>query len=162
MWNNWCKRLDQCFSRWAESPLWGRFWWARGRKHQRGRLGGEKISRGRNYLITNRSLVNFSILLLWLVRFLQILIYNHWRLLLKQFICWIFSLDLLCAPLQCGLFQGCGTVVKMSQLQFRSFSFHEHCSRSGALGFHECGSGVLFCHGSGPAPVSVRFHRLIF
>jgi len=23
--------LHQCFSKWAESPLWGRFWWARGR-----------------------------------------------------------------------------------------------------------------------------------
>jgi len=27
--------LMQCFSKWAESPPWGRFWWARGRKNQR-------------------------------------------------------------------------------------------------------------------------------
>jgi len=38
--------LEQCFSKWAESPPWGRIWWARGRKYQRGR----KCS------ITNRSL----------------------------------------------------------------------------------------------------------
>jgi len=27
--------IDQCFSKWAESPPWGRFWWARGRKKWR-------------------------------------------------------------------------------------------------------------------------------
>jgi len=56
---------------------------------------------------------------------LQILIYydNRWSLLLKQVICWIFTLDRLCARLQCGLFQGCGAVVKMSQLQLRSSYF---------------------------------------
>jgi len=29
--------LVQCFSKWVESPPCGRFWWARGRKNQRGR-----------------------------------------------------------------------------------------------------------------------------
>ena len=38
--------LCQCFLKWAESPPWGRIWWARGQKYQRGR----KCS------ITNRSL----------------------------------------------------------------------------------------------------------
>ena len=28
--------LDQCFSKWAESPLCGRFWEAKGRKKQKG------------------------------------------------------------------------------------------------------------------------------
>ena len=56
--------------------------------------------------------VNFSSLQSWLVGFLQ----NRWRLLLKQFICWIFTLDCLCAWLRCGLFQGCGAVIKMTQL----------------------------------------------
>ena len=78
---------------------------------------------------------------------MQILIYydNRWRLLLKQFICWIFTVDRLCAQLECGLFQGCGPVIKMSQLRLQS-SFHEHGSSPGALGFHKCGSssGALF------------------
>jgi len=30
-------RLKQCFSKWAEAPIWGWFWWARGRKNKRGR-----------------------------------------------------------------------------------------------------------------------------
>ena len=34
-------------------------------------------------------------------------------------------------------------VVEMTQLRLRSSSFHEHGSSSGAIGFHECGSG--FC-----------------
>jgi len=28
--------LEQCFSKWAESTPWGRFWWARGRKNIKG------------------------------------------------------------------------------------------------------------------------------
>jgi len=28
--------LARCLSKWAESPLWGRLWWASGRKKQRG------------------------------------------------------------------------------------------------------------------------------
>jgi len=28
--------LNQCFSKWAESPHWGRLWWAGARKSQRG------------------------------------------------------------------------------------------------------------------------------
>jgi len=61
---------------------------------------------------------------------LQILIYydNRWRLLLKQFICLIFTLGRLFAQLQCGLFQGCETVVKMTQLWLRSSYFHKHGS----------------------------------
>ena len=87
--------------------------------------------------------MNLSSLLLCLVSFLQILIYydNDGRLLLKQFICWIFTLYRLCVHQQCGLFQCCGAVVTMSQLRLRSSSFHEHGSGSGALSFH--GSG--FC-----------------
>jgi len=27
---------DQCFSKWAESPPWGRFWWAKGRNNTKG------------------------------------------------------------------------------------------------------------------------------
>jgi len=54
-----------------------------------------------------------------------------------------FTLDRLRARLQCGLFQGCEAVVKMTQLRLRSSSFHEHGSSSGTFGFHECGSG--FC-----------------
>jgi len=62
----------------------------------------------------------------------------------------IFSLDRLCARLQCGLFQGCGAFAKMSKLRLRSFSFHEHgCgSSSGALGFHESGFRAQYFHGS--------------
>ena len=69
--------------------------------------------------------VNFSSLLSWLVCFLEFLIYydNRWRLLLKQFICWIFTLDCLSVRLHCGLFQGCGAVVKMTQLWLRSSWF---------------------------------------
>jgi len=82
--------------------------------------------------------------------YLQILIYynNRWRLLLKQFICWIFTLDRLCTRLQFGLFQGCGAVVKMSQLRLRCSSFRKHGSSSGAFDFHECGSRALFFHDS--------------
>ena len=76
---------------------------------------------------------------------------NRWRLLLMQFICWIITLDHLCVRLQCGLFQGCGAVVKKTQLRLRNYSFQEHVSGSsfGALGFQEYGSGLLFFHGSG-------------
>jgi len=90
--------------------------------------------------------VNFSILLLWRVSSLQILIYydNLWRLLLKQFICWIFTPDRVHARQQCGLFQGCEAVVKMSQLRLRSSSFHEHGSGSGALLFHDSGFSSVF------------------
>jgi len=52
-------------------------------------------------------------------------------------------------PATVGLFQGCGDVVKMTQLRLRSSSFHEHGSSSGALGLHEHGSGALFFRGSG-------------
>ena len=116
-------------------------------------MGRKKHQGGENAQPLIDDWVNFRIQLLWLVSSLQILIYydNRWRLLLKQFICWIFALDRLCAGQLCGLFQGCGVVVKMSQLRLRSSSFHEHSSSSGALGFHECGSssGALFFHDSG-------------
>ena len=72
-----------------------------------------------------------------------------------------FSLDCMCAWVQGGLFQGCRAVVKMTQLRFWSSSFHEHVSRSQALGFGQCGSGALFCMGRSPAPASVCFHTLI-
>ena len=85
--------------------------------------------------------------------FLQILIYhdNRWRLLLKRFICWIFTLDGLFVRLHSGFFQDYGAVVKMWHLWLRSSSFHEHGPSSGDLGFHKCGSGsgALSFHGSG-------------
>jgi len=42
--------------------------------------------------------------------------------------------------------------------------FHEHGSRSGAIGFYECdsGSGALSLTAQTTAPASVRFHVLIF
>jgi len=47
--------------------------------------------------------------------------------------------------IKCGLFQGCGAIVKMTQLQLWSSSCCEHGSGSGALGFH--GSGCYsFSH----------------
>jgi len=56
-------------------------------------------------------------------------------------------------PATMWIIQSYRTVVKMTQLQLRSSSFHEHGSSSGALGFHECGfgsgSGAFFFHGSG-------------
>jgi len=60
--------------------------------------------------------------------------------------------------------QGCRAVVEMTQLRFRSSSFHEHGSgySSGAHGVCQCGSGsgALFFHSM--APSSVRFYTLIF
>jgi len=78
---------------------------------------------------------------------LQILIYydNRWNLLLKQFICWNFTLDRLRAWLQCGLFQDCGAVAKMSQLRPWFSYFHEHGSSSGALLFHGSSSSAGSC-----------------
>jgi len=60
----------------------------------------------------------------------------------------------------CERKQGCETVVKMAQLRHWSSSFREHGSRSGVLGFHESGSGVLLFRNT--APASVRFHTLTF
>jgi len=37
--------------------------------------------------------------------------------------------------------QGCGAVMKMTQLRLRSSSFHKHGSSSGALFFSQHGSG---------------------
>ena len=137
---------------WAESPPWGWFWWARGQKKQRGKRGAKQHKGGKNAQPLIDHWINFRSLLLWLVSFSQIRIYydNRWRLLLKQFIHWIFTLDHLCAWLQCGLFQDYWALVKMTQLWHRSSSFHEHGSSSWALGFHECGSssGALLFHGS--------------
>jgi len=45
----------------------------------------------------------------------------------------------------------------MTQLWHCSSSFHEHGSSSGALGFHECCSGLSFFM----AAASGRFHTLI-
>ena len=71
-------------------------------------------------------------------------------------------------PFQYGCEQGCGAVVKMTQLRLRSSSFHEHGSgsSSGALGFHECVSApapeLSFFMAPAPTRVSVHFHKLIF
>ena len=141
--------LVQCFSTWTESPPCGRFLIARGQKNKGDDGGTKQHKAGENAqpLIDHR--VNFSTLQLCLLSFLQILIYYdnyRWRLLLKKFICWIFTLDCLCDQLPVWIFQGCRAVVKMTQLQPRSSSFHEHdsSSDSGALGFHECSSGSFF------------------
>ena len=58
-------------------------------------IGGETTKRGRKRSITIDHWGNFSSLLLWFVSFLQSLMYydNRWRLLLKQFVCWIFTLQ---------------------------------------------------------------------
>jgi len=56
------------------------------------------------------------------------------------------------------VFQGCGAIAKMTEVWLRSFYLHKHGSSSGALGFHECGSGALFYLHSSPA--SGRFHTL--
>jgi len=56
-------------------------------------------------------------------------------------------MDCMCelAEVRCK-YQGCGPVVKMTQLLLRS-SFHEHGSSSGGRGLHDCGSGFcLFSH----------------
>ena len=119
------KKFCPVFLKVAESPPWGRIWWSEGRKIKGGDRGSKKHQGGKNAqpLIDHR--INFSILLLWLVSSLPILIYydKRWRLLLKQFICWIFTLDGQCTRLQLGIFQCCGAVVKMSQLRFRSSWF---------------------------------------
>jgi len=36
--------INQCFSKWAESPPWEWFWWARGRKKQRGDRGAKMLN----------------------------------------------------------------------------------------------------------------------
>ena len=122
--------LNQCFSKWI---LMGRG----AKKTKGGDRGPKQHKGGGNAQPLIDCWVDFSSLILCL------------RLLLKQFIRWIFTLDRLRARLQCGLFQGCGDVVKMTQLRLRSSSFHEHGSSSGTLGLHEHGSGALFFHGSG-------------
>jgi len=43
--------------------------------------------------------------------------------LLNQIICLIFILDSLRARLQCGLLQGCGAIVTMTQLRLKSCFF---------------------------------------
>ena len=131
--------------------------------------GNEKIKggeRGAKPLIDN--CVNFSILLLRLATSLQILIYydNRWRLLLKQFICWIFGLDRLCARLQFGLFQGCGVVVKMSQLRLRSSSFVNMAPAPELLVFMSVATApelsFFMAQAQARAPTSVRFNTLIY
>ena len=61
-----------------------------------------------------------------------------------QYLLWIVYV-----PGYSQLFQGCGSVAKMTKSRLRSTSFHKHGSSSSALGFHECGSGALFFHDSG-------------
>ena len=114
---------------------------ARGRKHKRGDRGAKQHKGGENAQPLIDHWVNFICLILWLVHFLQILFYcdDRWRLLLQQFICYIFTLDRLCARLQCGLFRAAEPSKKW------------HSSASGDVGFNEhgSGSGALFFHGSG-------------
>ena len=113
-----------------------------GGEQNKGAIGGRNNTKGAKML---DHWVNFTSLLSWLVSFLQMIIYydNRLRLLLKLFIfeilLWI--VDRQRARLQCGLFQGTGAVVKMTQLRLRSSSSHEHDSSSGAFDFHECGAG---------------------
>jgi len=83
-WASECKKLllNQCFSMWAESPPWARFWWARGGKNREGDRGAKQHKGGDNAPPLIDHWVYFSRLLLWLVCFLQIVIYyyNLWRL----------------------------------------------------------------------------------
>jgi len=152
---NTCRVSRSVFLKVGGSTLGGDFD-GQGGEQNKGGIGGAKQHKGsENAQPLIGYWVYFSSLMLWLASFLKILIYydNRWRLLLTQFICLIFTLERLCVRLYCGLFQGCGAVVKMAQLRFRNDSFHEHVSgsSSGALGLHECGSGsgALFFHGSG-------------
>jgi len=65
-----------------------------------------------------------------------------------------FSLDRLCARLHCGLFQGCGAIVKMTQLRLRSVSSSELLVFMSVAPVPELSFNM--------APASVRFHTLIF
>jgi len=78
---------------------------------------------------------------------LQILIYydNRWMLLVKQFICWIFTLDRLCARLQFELYQDRGAVVKMSQLRLRSSSFMNMATVPELLVFMSVTAAPVLC-----------------
>jgi len=146
-------------------PLGGDFDGQEGEKNKWGDRGAKKHKGGESAQRLIDRWVNFSSLLLWIVSFLQISIYydNCWRLLLKQFISWLFTLVCLCTQVHCGLFHGCGAIVKMTELWLWSSSFHEHGSSPGALGFDKCGcgSGALLFMAPNPAPASVRFHTLI-
>ena len=124
---------------------WGRFWWARGETTQTGTKMLDQI--------IDHS-VNFSSLLLWLVSFLQMLVYydNRLRLLLNNLSIKFYS-GSSTYPATVWIFSGLRSRRKndtapapqlffsWTWLQLRSSSFHEHGSRSGAFGFHECGSG---------------------
>jgi len=137
----------------------------KGAKKTKGAIGDETTQRGQKCSPRIDHWVNLSSLILWLVSFLQILICydNRWRLLLNQFICKIFTLDCLCARLQCGIFQSRGAVAKMAQLRLRSSSIHEHGSSSGALRFMSVVPALelSFFMAQHPAPASVRFHTLM-
>jgi len=56
--------LVKCFSKWAESPPWGQFWMARGRKNQRGRQGAKQHEGGENAQALIDHWVIFSSLIL--------------------------------------------------------------------------------------------------
>jgi len=60
-------------------------------------------------------------------------------------------------------YQDCKVVIKMTLFRLRSFSFRDHGSSYGALGFHECNSCpvALFFHNMAPAPVGI-INTLIF
>ena len=78
--------IVQCFSKWANSPL-GRDSEGQVGEKLKGVIGGKTHKGGENAQPVIDHWVNFNSLLLWLVSFLQILIYydNRWRMLLKQF-----------------------------------------------------------------------------
>jgi len=138
--------LNQCFSKWGESPPWGRFWWVRGRKKQRGRKCSPLIDHW----------VNVSSLLLWLVSFLQIIIYydnNRWRLLISnlsvEFVLWIVYVF------------GCS--VDYFRAAKPSEKWHLFMSMASApefLVFMNVAPDLSFFMAPDPAPASRRFHML--
>ena len=68
--------VKQCFSKWAESPPWGRVLMVTVRKIQRGRQGAKQHKGGENAQPLIDHWVNFSSLILWPVSFLQFVYYD--------------------------------------------------------------------------------------
>jgi len=148
-----CDCLNQCFSKWAGSPP---ILMDKGAKKPKGVIGGENAQP----LIDDW--VNFSILLLWLVSSLQISIYydNCWRLFLKQFICWTFTLDRLCAQQRVDYFRaaepsqkyhnsGSGTLLFMNVAPVPDLMVLMSVAPAPELSFFMT---------QAPAPDSIRFH----
>ena len=145
--------LEQCFSKWVESPPWGRFWWARGRKNQRGRYGGEKHQGGENAQPLIDHWVNFSILVLWLVSCLQILIYYESLEIVAQA---IYLLKFYSGSSMCP-----ATVWDYFRAAEPSQKCHSSASRTLFINMAPAPK-LSFFMAQTPASASIRFHTLIF